>query len=92
LPGDIEPESSDALKPEEVRLWRDRVIAFMEHDAELAERAGISRDEWVMTQSQRLVEMHVLNRVLGEERMPQWLVDMREAGATRLRGDVHGSE
>jgi hypothetical protein len=78
LPGDIEPESAEALKPEEVRLWRDRVITFMEHDAELANRAGISRDEWVMTQSQRLVEMHVLNRVLGEQRMPQWLMEMRE--------------
>ncbi len=87
LPGDIEPQTGDALSPEEIRTWRDRVITFMEHDAELAERAGIATDEWIMTQSQRLVEMHVLNRVLGEQRMPQWLTDMREAGASQIRDD-----
>jgi hypothetical protein len=82
--GDIEPRGSGALDQGEVRGWRDRVIAVMEHDAELAERAGIERDEWLMTQSQRLVEMHVLNRVLGEERMPSWLQKMRASVEGRM--------
>lgn len=81
---DIEPRTVGALDQDDVRAWRDRVITVMEHEAELAERAGIERDEWVMTQSQRLVEMHVLNRVLGEQRMPNWLQELRERGAARM--------
>jgi len=81
---DIEPRTEGPLDHDEVRAWRDRVIEVMEHEAGLAEQAGISRDEWVLTQSQRLVEMHVLNRVLGEQRMPKWLVEMREQGLERM--------
>lgn len=77
VPGDIEPRGNEALGEQEVREWRDRVITFMDHDAQLAESAGIEQGEWIMTQSQRLVEMHVLNRVLGEEKMPEWLMNMR---------------
>lgn len=75
--GEVEPRETGPLEQEAVRGWRDRVITFMDHDARLAESAGIERNEWLMTQSQRLVEMHVLNRVLGEEEMPEWLKDMR---------------
>ncbi len=77
VPGDIEPREEGPLEQSAVRSWRDRVLAFMDHDAKLAESAGIEQGEWLMTQSQRLVEMHVLNRVLGEEKMPEWLATMR---------------
>lgn len=80
---DIEPRTEGPLDHDEVRAWRDRIIEVMEFDAELAERAGIQRDEWLLTQSQRLVEMHVLNRVLGEQRMPKWLEKMRAEGLER---------
>jgi hypothetical protein len=76
-PGDVEPRESGPLDQAAVRAWRDRVITFMDHDAKLAKSAELDRSEWLMTQSQRLVEMHVLNRVLGEEKMPEWLEEMR---------------
>ena len=75
--GDVEPREEGPLDHDAVRAWRDRVIQFMDHDAQLAAEAGIDQSEWVMTQSQRLVEMHILNRVVGEEKMPDWLVNMR---------------
>lgn len=77
VPGDIEPREDGPLSEQATRAWRDRVITFMDHDAKLAETAGLDQGEWLMTQSQRLVEMHVLNRVLGEEKMPEWLANMR---------------
>jgi hypothetical protein len=76
-PGRVEPQVPGPLEEAEVRGWRDRVIEFMDLDARLAESAGIPKEEWIMTQSQRLVEMHVLNRVLGEEALPDWLGKMR---------------
>ena len=79
-PGEVEPLEAGPLDQDAVRAWRDRVITFMDHDAGLAESAGLDRSEWLMTQSQRLVEMHVLNRVLGEEEMPEWLKGMRAGG------------
>lgn len=82
--GNIEPSVQGALPESEVRAWRDRIIAVMDHDAQLAEEAGIERTEWILTQSQRLVEMHVLNRVLGEQKMPDWLETMRAEGEQRL--------
>jgi hypothetical protein len=77
VPGDIEPPGTEALGENDISAWRDRIITFMDHDANLAESAGIEQSDWFMTQSQRLVEMHVLNRVLGETRMPDWLIKMR---------------
>jgi hypothetical protein len=82
--GDVEPREQGALAESEIRAWRDRIITVMDHDAQIAEEAGVDRNEWVLTQSQRLVEMHVLNRVLGEHKMPEWLNLMRAEGQQRL--------
>jgi len=76
-PGEIGPQVAGPLEAAEIRGWRDRVIEVMDHDAKLAEKVGIDKQEWIMTQSQRLVELQVLNRVLGEESLPEWLVRMR---------------
>ncbi|MEZ4569398.1 MAG: hypothetical protein R2849_03560 [Thermomicrobiales bacterium] len=46
----------------------------MDADAKLAEEAGVDQQEWFMSQSQRMIEMHVLNRILGEDKLPDWLV------------------
>ncbi len=78
VPGDIEPLQTGPLESADIRAWRDRIIQSMDYDAELAERAAIGQEEWLLTQSQRLVEMHVLNRVLGEQKMPEWLIEMRD--------------
>lgn len=86
-PGEVEPREPGPLDQSAVRAWRDRVISFMDHDAKLAESAGIDRSEWLMTQSQRLVEMHVLNRVVGEEEMPEWLKEMRAGDFERPDAD-----
>lgn len=80
VPGEIEPESNEPLSHDEVRAWRDRILQFMDHDVELAEQAGIPREEWLMTQSRRLTELVVLNKVLGEQEIPNWLRQMREEG------------
>ena len=77
VPGDVEPPGTDELSIEDVRIWRDRVVMLLDHDAELAEQAEIQREELIAIQSPRLAELHILNRVLGEQAMPNWLMAMR---------------
>lgn len=74
--GALEPPGNAALAPAEVRAWRDRLIDQMERDAGLAEEAGIEREELLAGQGPRLAELRVLNRVLGEDRLPGWLREM----------------
>lgn len=76
-PGNVEPAEQGPLDHDAVRGWRNRVIEMMDSDAELAKKVGIDQQEWMMTQSQRMVELHVLNRILGEDALPNWLVRMR---------------
>lgn len=86
VPGNIEPETEDPLDESQIREWRDKIIQMMDYDAGLAEEAGIPSDQWLMTQSQRLTELVVLNKVLGEQEIPQWLRKMREEGI--MGGDI----
>lgn len=79
VPGEIEPEGTEPLSPDEIRAWRDRVLKMMEFDAELAEQAQVPPEELLLTQSRRLYELHILNRVLGDQEIPDWLREMRDA-------------
>jgi hypothetical protein len=72
-PGNYEPDDAGPLGFDAIRAWRDRIIAAIDVEVRMARDAGIDASEWLMTQSQRLVEMHVLNRVLGEEKTPESL-------------------
>jgi hypothetical protein len=74
--GALEPEGTAALTTSEVRAWRDRLIDQMEEDAGLADEAEIEREELLAGQGPRLAELRVLNRVLGEDRLPGWLREM----------------
>lgn len=80
VPGEIEPASEGQLSHDEVRAWRDRILQDMDHDVELAQQAGIPREEWMMTQSRRLTELMVLNRVLGEQELPAWMRQLQDEG------------
>ncbi|MFW6074666.1 MAG: hypothetical protein ACOC9Y_03670 [Chloroflexota bacterium] len=80
VPGNIEPETDEPLTTEQIREWRDRIIKMMDYDVGLAEEAGVPKDQWLMTQSQRLTELVVLNKVLGEQEIPEWLRKMRDEG------------
>ena len=71
--GAVEPPGTQALEPSEVRGWRDRLVRQMDEDAALAEQAGLSAEELLAGLSTRLAELRVLNRVLGEEVLPEWL-------------------
>lgn len=73
-PGNYEPEEEGPLGFNAIRVWRDRIVAAIDADVRIAREAGIDGSEWLMTQSQRLVEMHVLNRVLGEQKAPDSLI------------------
>lgn len=88
VPGDVEPEGPGPLDTETIQGWRDRVISLLERDAETARAADIEQNEWAMTQTSRLVEMHVLNRVLGEDRVPSWLARVSYSGEDAERGDA----
>jgi hypothetical protein len=74
--GTLEPEGMAPLSDSEVRAWRDRLIAQMEEDANLADRAEIEREELLAGQGPRLAELRVLNRILGEDNLPAWLREM----------------
>ncbi|CAN5491610.1 hypothetical protein BH23CHL2_BH23CHL2_00770 [soil metagenome] len=88
VPGDVEPEGSGPFDTETIQGWRDRVVLLLERDAETARAADIEQNEWAMTQTPRLVEMHVLNRVLGEDRVPSWLSRMSYGGDDPEGSDV----
>ena len=77
--GTLEPPGTGALQPDEVRGWRDRLVRQMEEDAGLADEAGIAREELLAGQGPRLAELRVLNRVLGDDRLPDWLREMAES-------------
>jgi hypothetical protein len=72
-PDQVEPEGSDPLSTEEIRAWRDRILAQLEEDAKLVDQAGVPRDELMAAQGGRLTELRVLNRVLAEQELPGWL-------------------
>jgi hypothetical protein len=76
--GALEPPGAAPLATDEVRGWRDRLVAQMEEDAALGEQAGIAPEELLPGQGPRLAELRVLNRVLGEERLPAWLRALAE--------------
>lgn len=72
-PGVIEPSGNEPLQTAEIRAWRERLISQLEEDADLADTAGIAREELLAGQGVRLAELRVLNRVLGDEALPGWL-------------------
>ncbi len=72
-PVPTEPEGEEKLSEDEIRAWRDRTLTVMQDDAKLAASAGFPQEQWLMMQSQRLNELLVLNRVLGERVLPDWL-------------------
>ncbi|HEX5165793.1 MAG TPA: hypothetical protein VFV93_10390 [Thermomicrobiales bacterium] len=74
--GTLEPDGTAPLAEGEVRAWRDRLIDQMEQDANLADEAEIEREELLAGQGPRLAELRVLNRVLGDNRLPDWLQEM----------------
>lgn len=78
IPAHVEPPGQDALDESEVRGWRDRVLGQMEQDVELARQAGFPQEEWLLTQNQRMTELVVLNRVLGEQKMPSWFEELQQ--------------
>ena len=78
--GTLEPDGVVPLEQDEVRAWRDRLIAQMEEDAGLADDAEIAREELLAGQGPRLAELRVLNRVLGEDTLPAWLREMAGGG------------
>jgi hypothetical protein len=74
--GALEPEGESPLSTGEIRTWRDSLIQQLEEDADLADEAGISVEELLAGQTARLAELRVLNRVLGEERLPEWIAEL----------------
>jgi hypothetical protein len=78
-PGNAEPPGDDPLDLNQVRTWRDRMIELLEFDAGLADDAGLSKEELLAAQSNQLAELRVLNRILGEDRLPDWLGEWRES-------------
>jgi hypothetical protein len=78
-PGTAEPPGNDPLDMNQIATWRDRMIQFLDFDSGLADEAGLSREELLAAQSNRLSELRVLNRILGEEKYPEWLADWRES-------------
>ncbi len=80
--GALEPEGDGdtPLSQDEVRAWRDRLLAQLEEDKSLAEQAGVADEELLAGQTARLSELRVLNRVIGEDRFPDWLMAMAPGG------------
>jgi hypothetical protein len=74
--GALEPEGERALSPDQIRTWRNGLIDQLEEDADLADEAGISVEELLAGQTARLAELRVLNRILGEERLPAWIAEL----------------
>lgn len=76
--GAYDPPGDAPLDLDEVRAWRDRVLEQLESDAALAEQAEVSIDELAAGSALRLSELRVLNRVIAEERLPNWLERLRQ--------------
>ena len=74
----VEPNNTGPLSMDEVRQWRDRLCGLLDEDAQLAEDAGIGNEELLAFQGSRLTELNVLNRVLGEERLPDWIAALEQ--------------
>ena len=81
-PGTAEPPGSEPLETGSIRTWRDRMIELLDFDHGLSEQAGLSREELLAAQSNRLAELRVLNRILGEDVYPRWLSEWRESAAS----------
>lgn len=69
----LEPDGDAPLGQAEVRAWRDALVDQLEGDAALAEEADISTEELLAGQTSLLAELRVLNRVLADERLPEWI-------------------
>jgi hypothetical protein len=76
--GAFDPPGDEPLRHDEVREWRDRLVEQLDHDAALAEQAEVSIEELAAGSALRLSELRVLNRVIADERMPEWLERLRE--------------
>ena len=76
--GATEPPGAEPLDMDGVRAWRDRIVTQLEQDARLAEQAGIAHEELIAGLSTRLGELRVLNRILADEALPEWLRAMAE--------------
>lgn len=76
--GNIEPEGQEPLSTDEIRAWRNRMLQQLEEDARLIDAAGVSREELMAVQGARLTELRVLNRILGEFELPDWLWAMAQ--------------
>ena len=74
----VEPDAPGPLSIEQVRGWRDRLCDALDDDARLADEAGLGREELLAFQGGRLTELNVLNRVLGEQRLPEWMAAFEE--------------
>lgn len=74
----VDPATEGALSLDEVRGWRDRLCAALDDDARLADEAGVGREELLAFQGGRLTELNILNRVLGEQRLPDWMATFEE--------------
>lgn len=72
-----DPPGDAPLGADEVRAWRDRMLEQLEADAELASQAGVSTEELAAGSALRLAELRVLNRVVGEDRLPSWIESLR---------------
>ena len=78
-PGTAEPSGNDPLNTQQIAAWRDRMIQLLDFDSGLADEAGLGREELLAAQSNRLSELRVLNRILGEDKYPQWLDQWRDS-------------
>lgn len=74
----VEPDAQGPLSIDEVRGWRDLLCAALDDDARLADEAGLGGEELLAFQGGRLTELNVLNRVLGEQRLPEWMAAFEE--------------
>ena len=73
-----EPEGEDPLNTDQIRAWRNSLVAQLEADAALADEADISVEELLAGQSSMLAELRVLNRVLGENELPDWIAALAQ--------------
>jgi hypothetical protein len=79
--GAYDPPGVDPLSQDDVRDWRDRVLVQLDADAELAERAEVSIEELAAGSALRLSELRVMNRVLGEDILPNWITRLGQGQA-----------
>jgi hypothetical protein len=72
----VEPTGSEPLDAAGIRARRDRIVAQLDADAQLAEQANIAPEELIAGLSVRLAELRVLNRILADEALPNWLREL----------------